>query len=73
MGHNLLLPLFILVVRLPLIWLTRVLKLACVILISSPHFFKVFFSAKQDVPGLSCIFPDPALELVMSPKNAGPF
>lgn len=55
------------------IWLIGVLKLARVILTNSPHFFKLFLSAKQDVPGLSCIFSDPVLELVISPKSASPF
>ena len=69
MGHNLLLSLFILIA----------LDMAggspqsssCVTLTGCPHSLNISFLAKQDVPGSPCVFPDPALELAISPDSKG--
>lgn len=71
MSHNLLLSLFILIA----------LDMSggspqsssCVILTGCPHSLNISFLAKQDAPGSPCVFPDPALEFVISPKDSGSF
>lgn len=74
MGCNLLLSLFILLLRLPLVWPMGALKLASVFYWPVPlNSLSSSFLTRQDIPGSPCIFPHPALELTISPKNDGSF